>query len=156
MPGDLEGDGTKRGEKDLWLLPTFALSEAARSLREGDNPAAYQAKVAAWKDECSTYSHEIQDVVLGKSGKGDNQPFDPDFRCLLLLKIVEYIERFPEEMKRNRAESHTKTEFKHKVWEDMFAVFPDTDPLNREFPEQLAIAAYWDVGSTAFCYTFPC
>lgn len=144
VPGEPGGDGRKRGEKDLYLLPPSVLSDEARAVREGDNPGAYQRQMALWREEASEYSPEIQGVVIGKAGKPDKQPFDPDLRCFLLLKVVEYCEANPEG-EDGKAESRAKTEFKRQVWLKLFKHFPDVDPLNREFPEQMAVAAYWDV-----------
>lgn len=152
VAGESGGDGRRRGEKDMYLLPPSVLSEEARAVREGEDPEAYSRQVAIWREEASEYSPEIQAVVLGKPGKADKQPFDPDLRCFLLLKVVEYCEANPE-AEDGKGETRAKSEFKRRVWLSVFKHFPDVDPLNREFPEQMAVAAYWDVSAVPLSAT---
>lgn len=144
-PGQPDWSKAEHGDlpKDILLLPPSTLSDEALELRKHFNPN-YEADTKRLKQEYDTYAPKIRSVVMGHD-KGDPQPFDPDIRRYLLAKIVEYIEKFPDES----GKSEEKTKYKRAVWEDMFARYPDSDPLHREFPSQLAISAYWDVSAHA-------
>lgn len=127
-------------QKDALLLPPDVMSEAALELRKRVNQN-YKADMVRLEQECDAYAPKVRAVVMGHDKGGEPQPLDRDICLFLLTKIVEYIEKFPDEA----SKSEEKTIYKRRVWDDMFAKYPDTDPLHREFASQLAISAYWDV-----------